>query len=93
MSLGLADQVGDLQDAMDAAARMAGLTEYRTVTYPKVLDPLQQLLQDLMDESATLGLTHLLRGDLAQWQHQMKQIEAMLQYKGAQARLPFVLTR
>ena len=93
VSLGLADQVGDLQDAMDAAARMAGLTEYRTVTYPKVLDPLQQLLQDLMDESATLGLTHLLRGDLAQWQHQMKQIEAMLQYKGAQARLPFVLTR
>ena len=93
VSLGLADQVGDLQDAMDAAARMAGLTEYRTVTYPKVLDPLQQLLQDLMDESATLGLTHLLRGDLAQWQHQMKQIEAMLQYKVAQARLPFVLTR
>jgi len=93
VSLGLADQVGNLQDAMDAAARMAGLTEYRTVTYPKVLDPLQQLLQDLMDESATLGLTHLLRGDLAQWQHQMKQIEAMLQYKGAQARLPFVLTR
>ncbi len=93
VTLGLADDLGDLQDATAAAARMAGLSDYRTVTYPKVLDPWQQLFQDLMQENIGLSLTHLLRGDLAQWQRQVKYVEEMLQYQGVQARLPFVLTR
>ena len=93
VTLGLADGLGDLSDATAAAAGMAGLSDYRTVTYPKVLDPLQQLLQDFMEENVALSLTHLLRGDLAEWQRQVKYMEEMLQYQGAQARLPFVLTR
>jgi protease-4 len=55
---GLVDELGDYDAALAAAAELADLEEYRVVNYPKVKDPLQQLLEDLMNsggEEARLG--------------------------------------
>jgi protease-4 len=49
LEVGLVDKLGDLDDAMATAARMAGVDEYRIVTYPKIKDPLQQFFEDLME--------------------------------------------
>jgi len=49
LEVGLVDKLGDLDDALATAARMADLQEYRTVTYPKIKDPLQQFLEELLE--------------------------------------------
>lgn len=55
---GLVDELGDFDAALAAAAGLAELEEYRVVNYPKVKDPLQQLLEDLLNsesDQARLG--------------------------------------
>ena len=90
--IGLVDQLGSLSDAIAAAGRMAGLTDYRTVSYPKVLDPLQQFFQDFLSESSGISIMSLFSKEYGNWQKQARAMEDILQSKGAQARLPFVLT-
>jgi protease-4 len=44
---GLVDQLGDLKDAITAAAELAGIQEY-SVTYPsRILTPQEQFFQDI----------------------------------------------
>jgi protease-4 len=50
LEIGLVDKLGDLDDAMATAAGMAGLDDYRTVVYPKIKDPIQQLIEDIMQQ-------------------------------------------
>ncbi|HKK75612.1 MAG TPA: signal peptide peptidase SppA [Saprospiraceae bacterium] len=52
LEVGLVDKIGDLDDAMATAARMADVDEYRVITYPKIKDPLQQFLEDIMDSGS-----------------------------------------
>ncbi|MDA3929806.1 MAG: signal peptide peptidase SppA [Prolixibacteraceae bacterium] len=47
LELGLVDVLGDLNDAIDIAAEMAELDNYRISNYPKQKDPLESLLKDL----------------------------------------------
>ena len=49
IGVGLVDRTGTLQDAVDCAARMAKLTNYRTREYPEQ----KSLLEELTDQSFT----------------------------------------
>ncbi|SJL82811.1 signal peptide peptidase SppA [Vibrio palustris] len=54
---GLVDQLGDFDDAVDAAAKMAKLKHYNLQWMEEPLTPAQQLLKGLMSEAhASLGL-------------------------------------
>ncbi len=44
---GLVDVLGNLEDAKAIAAERAGLSEYDVFEYPKLIDPIEQLLADL----------------------------------------------
>ncbi|MGA1544868.1 MAG: hypothetical protein ACO388_08600, partial [Saprospiraceae bacterium] len=44
---GLADGIGTLEDAIAIAADKAKLEQYRLTTYPKVKDPIVQLIEEL----------------------------------------------
>lgn len=60
--LGLVDKFGDLQDAEDAAAKLAGLGHNYQVTYiEKQLSFTQRLLMNMADSSqeSALGIAHL----------------------------------
>ncbi|MEO0340936.1 MAG: signal peptide peptidase SppA [Bacteroidota bacterium] len=48
-TLGLVDKVGSLDRAIASAVSMAELDEYRVVTYPKVKDPVQQLIDEILN--------------------------------------------
>ena len=47
LELGLVDKLGDMEDAIQSVATLTGLEKYRLVTYPKVKDPIQQLIEDI----------------------------------------------
>ncbi len=47
VDVGLVDVLGNLEDAKAIAANAAGLTEYDVFEYPKLIDPIEQLLADL----------------------------------------------
>lgn len=47
LKLGLVDVLGGLQDAIDIAAKKAGLDSYKIVTYPEPEDPLTAILKQL----------------------------------------------
>lgn len=51
---GLVDQLGNLQDAIDEAAKLAGLTQYSIKAVGPALSPKQQLLNELFGFGVTL---------------------------------------
>jgi len=53
MEAGLVDRLGGLQDAVDSAAALAGLSDYRSVYIEQEIDPSQRLLISLLND---LGL-------------------------------------
>ncbi len=48
--LGLVDRLGTLQDAIQSAATLAGLEQYRIREYPVLQNPLQKMLTDLLED-------------------------------------------
>jgi protease-4 len=49
LQLGLVDAIGDLDDAVASAARLAGLDDFRIVEYPKFKNPMQKAIEDLLN--------------------------------------------
>ncbi|HPB24986.1 MAG TPA: signal peptide peptidase SppA [Bacteroidales bacterium] len=83
--IGLVDEIGGLQNAIDDAAKKANLTDYKVVVYPKFKDPFTQIFEDLMDESSETQLQKTLGENYIYYEH-LKNIKTQ---KGIQARLPF----
>lgn len=88
--IGLVDEIGDLNDAVAAAAQMAGMEDYRTKDFPALIDPMQELLKGMGQDAETyllakeLGVTE---GQLMQ----IQQVQQMLKGDHVQARMPFFL--
>ncbi|HHJ09821.1 MAG TPA: signal peptide peptidase SppA [Bacteroidetes bacterium] len=64
---GLADTFGGLYDAINAAAQMAHLDNYRTITLPVVEDPYQKLIKQLTGDVRMRTIPHELRGLYQTW--------------------------
>ena len=84
---GLVDRLGGLDDAIAAAARKAGLEDYRVVTYPAVKNPLQSLLGGSTDRISAWFAKRELGEQFAYYQ----QLKNTLRQRGIQARLPYGL--
>ncbi|MDR0667088.1 MAG: signal peptide peptidase SppA [Prevotellaceae bacterium] len=83
--LGLADELGGLTEAIDAAAELAELSFYRTVEYPTISNPFEQLLRSLMKgETAIETPLPDEAGELARLYNEVKE-------PGIYARLPYDL--
>ena len=87
---GLVDVLGDLDKALEIAGNMADLESYRTVEYPKVKDPLQQLLDEFTQNFSEDEVSkRLLQKELGDWYHIYQEIKDIKDFKGAQMRLPY----
>lgn len=84
---GLVDKLGTLEDAIDAAATLAGLEEYRLKEYPVFQNPLQKMITDLMDQN-TSEVSGLIKTELPQ----ILQFWQSVQSGEPQARLPWGLS-
>ncbi|MFZ1693566.1 MAG: signal peptide peptidase SppA [Flavobacteriales bacterium] len=87
---GLVDELGGLEDAIKAAAELAGISDYRKVEMPEQEDFFQKLLKDLNTEAKAWVVREYL-GDDAQMLQQFKQAREAKGYSGIQARMPFEL--
>jgi protease-4 len=84
---GLVDNIGSLQDAIDMAASLAEIEDFRIRNYPQIKDPFTRFLEEIMGESISLEEIALKRLNTAfteytQWQHLSK-------LKGHQALFPY----
>jgi protease-4 len=86
--IGLVDRIGSLQDAVDCAARMAKITNYRTREYPEQKSWLEQLTdQSYSVESQQKVLIKELGQDQYDVLQQVKQMSTIV--NTPQTRLPF----
>jgi len=88
--LGLVDELGGLEDAIAAAAEMAGLTGYKQVEMPKQKDLLQQIMEDL-GTGTSMWAASLWLGEDAKMLDQYKRLREVREQTGIIARMPFNL--
>jgi len=82
---GLIDEFGTLEDAIEGAAEMAELDEYRVSYYPRQKTVFEQIMEDLGTDIQTRYLK-LKLGEYYPYFQQVQQLNAL---KGPQARMPF----
>lgn len=88
LDAGLVDELGGLTRAVELAAEMAELTEYRLYELPVQKDPIEQILEGLKGEARSI----LIGEDLGSYYRHYQYIEGLQEMKGVQARLPFFIS-
>lgn len=83
--LGLVDELGGLDLAIERAAEIAGLDGYRTVSLPELRDPIQELLQPATGNVRAWFLKNEL-GDKFRYYEYFKKTSGM---NGVYARMPY----
>jgi protease-4 len=87
IGIGLVDKFGGLQDAVDCAARMARLSDYRLREYPET----QNLLDRLFGTKDNTLRTEMVRKELGEDQFKIynEMLRAKQMTNSVQARIPF----
>jgi protease-4 len=89
--LGLVDELGGLDDAIDAAAQMVGLESFGIRKLPKYKSDFEKLMEDL-GGAATKSKESIIKEEIGTEAYAiLKEIKLALQNKGVQARMPFTL--
>jgi protease-4 len=83
--IGLADRLGNFQDAIAAAAKKAKVKDYRVAEYPEKVDPLNKLLSDSKDNVRV----YFAKQELGENYLIYEQMKSVLKNTGMQARLPY----
>ncbi len=87
--LGLVDELGTLDDAIAEAANLAGLENYGIKKFPRYKSGLERFLEDMSGAQAKQQFIEEEIGTEAYTI--LKQIKSVMEQKGVQARMPFVL--
>jgi protease-4 len=91
VKLGLADRIGSLKDAIDAAAKLAGLETYYVRKYPEPLKLMDLFFSDSDDNDIQIKV--LEKKIPAEFSSLLKYYQEIKTYsEGPQARLPFRFT-
>ena len=88
--LGLVDQIGDLEAAIDHAAGLADMSNYRLRELPKMIDPLQEFILELTGEAQMSMLKEELGGE-AEVYEKIREFKGIIDSKEIQARMPYFL--
>jgi len=90
IQIGLADRLGGLDEALQAAATLADVKEYRLTEYPRIKEPVEQLLDELMN-MGDAQLQRTMRQQLGDMYPYFKFMRELQTGNGVQARLPFII--
>lgn len=85
LKLGLVDVLGGLEDAIEIAANMAKLENYRISSLPKQLDPMEELIKELTGGAKA----SILETELAGTHQIYKEMNNILKMDKVQMRLPY----
>lgn len=87
--IGLVDDFGGMDKAIEEAAKLAKLTEYKVVDYPKQKEFIQQLIEEFSGDNASTKALQKELGENFVYYQTLKSVTLM---KGVQARLPYVIS-
>ncbi len=82
---GLVDLHGGINDAVELAAKMAGLERYRVVKMPEIEDPLEKLLRQLSGNARTKAI----RSYLGEHYSYYETLKRSVEQSGIMARVPY----
>lgn len=85
VKIGLADRLGNFNDAIAAAGKKAKLKDYRVVEYPQKTDPIKSLLEDTKDNVKMYYAKQEFGENFLLYQ----QLKKVVINSGIQARMPF----
>ncbi|NNE76622.1 MAG: signal peptide peptidase SppA [Pricia sp.] len=89
--LGLVDELGNLEDAIEEAAKMADLASYGIKKFPRYKSGLERLIEDLGGATAK-ATENSIKDEIGEEAYSiLKQAKSALKQKGVQARMPFIL--
>ncbi|WP_027064923.1 signal peptide peptidase SppA [Maribacter sp. Hel_I_7] len=91
LEVGLVDELGNLDDAIAAAAEIASLGSYGIKKFPKYKSGFERFMDDL--EGASLQLKeNLLKDEIGDEAYKvLKELQSFKKQQGIQARMPFAL--
>lgn len=89
--IGLVDELGNLDDAIEAAAKMADLEEFGIKKLPRYKTGLEQFMEDFGGASAKTQQGLIEQEIGVEAYSILKQVKSAMEQKGPQARMPFVL--
>jgi protease IV len=88
LELGLIDELGGLDAAIAYAAEMANLEDYKTVGYPEMKDPFEEIMKELKGETKAWA-AEMFFGEDVRWMKHYQQIEMVRKMEGIQMRMPY----
>jgi protease-4 len=87
---GLIDELGSLEDAIEEAAKLAEITDYRTTNYPRYKNDFEDIFKPFSISAKVKE--SLLKEELGLENYTIyKRIKQFSELRGIQARMPFVL--
>ena len=91
--IGLVDEIGDLELAIQKAASLAGLEEYKVQEYPYQKEPIQEFLEELTGQKKDDDVIRqqLLRQEMGDYYDYYKASRQIMEMQGVQARLPILI--
>lgn len=91
MQVGLVDELGNLDDAIKAAAEIAGLETYGIKKFPKYKSGFERFMEDLEGASVQLK-ENLIKNEIGDEAYMiLKELKTFKEREGIQARMPFAL--
>ena len=89
--IGLVDQIGGLNDAIAAAAKKAGLSDYKTSDYPKLKSGIERLLENITgDKVVPDGVkAAAIKSELGEYGDVYTYFKQMQTWKTPQMRIPY----
>lgn len=83
--LGLVDVLGNFDDAITIAAKMAKIDKYRITELPEQKDPIEEIISEMSEGTSN----YFMNKNLGQGAKYFRHIKEMLKINGVQMRLPF----
>jgi protease-4 len=90
LQIGLVDQLGSLEDAVEVAAELAEVSDYRTTDYPRYKTDFKDSFKPF--SFVKLSKEEILKEELGVENYTIyKNLKHFSQLKGIQARMPFIM--
>lgn len=87
LAIGLVDNIGGLKEAIQVAATLAKLEDYRIKSLPELKAPFDKLMEEVMGSSSDSRL----QKELGAFFPLYVELKALTEMEGVQARLPFIM--
>ena len=89
--IGLIDEIGGLDDAIKAAAEIAGIKNYGINSYPKYKSGFERFMEDFGGASSKIK-QDFIREEIGEETYSiLKEVKSAMKQQGVQARMPFIM--